>query len=192
MQYLKEDIREAIIKSALEEFSSKNYKNASMRTIAQNAGITVGNIYRYFKNKDEMFSYITDPVWKEVQRVIFSDFEYHGQKGSPNIPDIIATIMEIYKVRNKEVFILLHNSDGSKYANVKSDLASLIATRIKEEMAQIPNIYVEDEFIYKIISNSVVESVYIIMKECGNNFNRVQNLIEKTVTILIEDLHTRI
>ena len=31
------------------ELQEKGYENASMRTIAEKAGITVGNIYRYWK-----------------------------------------------------------------------------------------------------------------------------------------------
>ena len=31
--------------------------NSSMRVIAHNAGIVMGNIYRYFKNKEALFKY---------------------------------------------------------------------------------------------------------------------------------------
>ena len=55
MQILKDDIKNKILKAALAEFGEFGYLNSSMRRIAGSAGITTGNIYRYFKNKDELF-----------------------------------------------------------------------------------------------------------------------------------------
>ena len=53
-QKLKDDIRQAIIAAATEEFQNKGYEDASMRSIAEKANITVGNIYRYFDNKEDL------------------------------------------------------------------------------------------------------------------------------------------
>ena len=38
---------------------------ASLRKIAKTAGVTVGNLYHYFKNKDEIFYVIVEPAVKE-------------------------------------------------------------------------------------------------------------------------------
>ena len=54
MQTLKEDVREKIIDSAKNEFLEKGIERASMRDIAAGSGMTVGNLYRYFKNKEEL------------------------------------------------------------------------------------------------------------------------------------------
>lgn len=192
MQYLKEQVREAIMVAAINEFLNKNYKTASMRSIATNAGITVGNVYRYFSSKEEMFYHITDPVWEEVEKIIFDKYDDPKHKDLFPISKIISSIMDIYRSHNREVFILLHNSVGSKYANVKGDLVNLIEKRIKEEILQISNLEIKDEFIFHIISNSIVESIYVIMKEFGEDFDRVQALIERTITIIVKDLHHRI
>ena len=62
MQYLKEDIQEKILHIAEEVFSEKGYKDASMREIASRTGITVSNIYHYFKSKDELVIQVTSSV----------------------------------------------------------------------------------------------------------------------------------
>ena len=46
--------REAILKAALEQFGKKGYSRATMRDIAKQAGVSVGNAYYYFQSKEEM------------------------------------------------------------------------------------------------------------------------------------------
>ncbi|SHF27799.1 transcriptional regulator, TetR family [Mariniphaga anaerophila] len=55
MQVQKENIREVILVKAREEFQEKGFKDASMRSIAKNAEVSLSNIYNYFRNKDEIF-----------------------------------------------------------------------------------------------------------------------------------------
>jgi len=47
--------RESIIRAAIEVFSYKDFKTASISEIAQKAGVADGTIYHYFKNKEDLF-----------------------------------------------------------------------------------------------------------------------------------------
>ena len=51
MQVLKDEVRANILSAAKKLFYERGYNNASIRGIAKNSGITVGNVYRYFENK---------------------------------------------------------------------------------------------------------------------------------------------
>lgn len=55
MQYLKKAIKTKIIASAVEEFRLNGFHEASVRIIAQNAGVSLGNVYRYFRDKEDVF-----------------------------------------------------------------------------------------------------------------------------------------
>ena len=46
--------REVILKDALEQFRVKGYSGTTMRDIAKQAGVSVGNAYYYFHSKEEM------------------------------------------------------------------------------------------------------------------------------------------
>jgi len=50
--------KDLIIYHAIREIASQGFYNAKMHTIAENAGIAVGTIYRYFRNKEELLYYI--------------------------------------------------------------------------------------------------------------------------------------
>jgi AcrR family transcriptional regulator len=46
--------REIILKAALEQFKEKGYGGTTMRDIAKQADVSVGNAYYYFQSKEEM------------------------------------------------------------------------------------------------------------------------------------------
>ena len=49
------ETKKKILDSAMAEFLEKGFMNASLRTIASNAGLTTGAMYRHFKDKDALF-----------------------------------------------------------------------------------------------------------------------------------------
>ncbi len=48
--------KEKIIKAAIEVLENKNYQNMKTADIAKKAGVAEGTLYRYFKNKENIFS----------------------------------------------------------------------------------------------------------------------------------------
>lgn len=50
--------RERILKIAREEFADNGFENTSIQQIARKSDISVGSVYKYFDNKEMMFTYI--------------------------------------------------------------------------------------------------------------------------------------
>ena len=69
-QFLKEESRERIVDSARNEFLQHGYRNSSMRRIAFRSNMTVGNLYRYFKNKEELILAAVFPAYKELSELV--------------------------------------------------------------------------------------------------------------------------
>lgn len=55
-QYLKQDVRDRIVDAAVRSFAESGYAAATMRQIAGAAGLSSGNVYRYFGGKEELFA----------------------------------------------------------------------------------------------------------------------------------------
>ncbi|MCR5034366.1 MAG: TetR/AcrR family transcriptional regulator [Clostridia bacterium] len=55
LKKLTEDQQALIIDKATCEFAEKGYKGAGLSTIARNAGVSVGVIYKYYADKEELF-----------------------------------------------------------------------------------------------------------------------------------------
>lgn len=52
---ISEERKNSILDVAVEEFSSKGFKNANINIIAKNAGISIGLMYKYFATKEDLF-----------------------------------------------------------------------------------------------------------------------------------------
>ena len=64
-----EGVYEAVLECAKKEFLEKGYKDASLRTIAQEAGTSTGSIYTRFGDKEGLFRAIVEPVAEEMKRM---------------------------------------------------------------------------------------------------------------------------
>ena len=72
MQVKKEDIKEKILNAARRAFLEHGYAAASLRGIAEKAGLTKGAVYSYFDSKDALFCELTAPARSFVE----SEFKY--------------------------------------------------------------------------------------------------------------------
>lgn len=57
---LPEEKRRRILETATKEFAKKGYHDASISSIASKSGISVGAVYKYFDNKQDLFLTIVD------------------------------------------------------------------------------------------------------------------------------------
>ncbi len=85
-----EDRKQKIIASAKSLFSEKGYAGTGLREIADRAGVSLGNIYNYFKNKEEIFVSIFNPV--EIGTTLTGSLEHIAGDFPLNIADVICAI----------------------------------------------------------------------------------------------------
>lgn len=124
MQTKKDTIRQSVLAVAREEFFEKGYKDTNMRTIAQKAGVGLGNIYNYFKSKDELFNHVLRPAIRALQELT----EEHNSNANLNIgifesqeyitikTNLFLRVVLEFK---EELRILLFESHGSSLEDFK-------------------------------------------------------------------------
>ena len=83
MQVLKENVKEKIYQTAIEEFYKKGFLKAKMQDIAKKAGISVGLIYSYYNNKEYLFAAIAEPIYKEIIQSIENEEKRDSKMGDP-------------------------------------------------------------------------------------------------------------
>ena len=64
------ETKKRLLESAKKEFLEKGFNGASLRTIAANAGVTTGAMYRHFKDKDAFFCALVDDVIDYVMHMV--------------------------------------------------------------------------------------------------------------------------
>lgn len=56
------DTRDRLVEAATKEFAVHGYDHASLRQICSAAGVTTGALYFFFKNKEDLFRTVIDPI----------------------------------------------------------------------------------------------------------------------------------
>ena len=64
------ETKNRLLESAKKDFLEKGFTGASLRTIAANAGVTTGAMYRHFKDKDSFFCALVDDAIEVTKKVI--------------------------------------------------------------------------------------------------------------------------
>ncbi len=85
-QVLKESQRKKILESAKGEFVKNGMEGASMRVIADKAEMTVGNLYRYYKSKEELATAVISPVLNHLSA--FDTFMTSGTMEGENLKNM--------------------------------------------------------------------------------------------------------
>ncbi len=67
------DKRSALFKAALELMAENGFHGAPTSLIARQAGVGVGSIYRYFKDKDELIRELYREVSERTKALVFAD-----------------------------------------------------------------------------------------------------------------------
>lgn len=81
-----EGVYEAVLECAKKEFLEKGYKDASLRTIAQEAKTSTSSIYTRFGDKEGLFQAIVEPIATELKRIFleiqeaFHKFDQDAQR----------------------------------------------------------------------------------------------------------------
>lgn len=122
MQVLKKEVKRVIQRNALEEFSKFGFEKSSMRRIATNSGFAVGNLYNYFKDKDELFASILEPITIPITDYLklqeSRDFLAPKESWSVEYHMEIASKLVLFIDLNRELLeILVFHSNGSSLEN---------------------------------------------------------------------------
>lgn len=127
MQIPKENVRLELVRVARKEFLKKGFKDTSMRTVAEKAGVSLSNIYNYFGSKDQLFEKILAPAVQAMERII----EDHNSEANLSLDIVDSTdfpreltrmFTELIVQHREELGILLFQSHGSALEGFKEKL----------------------------------------------------------------------
>lgn len=106
------EMRRRIQNAALDLFDKEGFENVSVEEIAQHAGCSVGNIYHYFKSKDELAIQVTssvDAAYLELEEVYLAD------KDTPAKDKLIDFVGKSLQISGQEDVLYKSFIHGLKY-----------------------------------------------------------------------------
>jgi AcrR family transcriptional regulator len=194
MQVLKDEVKDNILEAAKAVFLKTGYKGATMRTIADQAGITVGNLYRYYKNKEALYEAIIDPAFAQIRNIIlnYRDFVQVGFDVFKN--ELVEMVCYLYVEFRDEIIIVLKGAKGTQYEGVENQLKDMILTHVYQiEHNHIDYNISEKDTYYTIslITGAFLDVVIRLMIE-QNTLAEFKKWFGISVAVFFADIHERI
>ena len=128
-----EGVYEAVLDCAKKEFLEKGYKDASLRTIAQEANTSTGSIYTRFGDKEGLFCAIVEPAAKGLKQMFleiqeaFHSFEKEVQRAEMGqYTSLHQMEMLDYIYAHFDAFrLLLDCAEGTQFSRFVEDLVEI-------------------------------------------------------------------
>ncbi|MBE7720513.1 MAG: TetR/AcrR family transcriptional regulator [Lacrimispora celerecrescens] len=192
MQVLKKDIKDTLILAALHEFQQQGFEKASMRNIAKASNMTIGNIYRYYPNKQALFEFIVEPAFSEYQNsinIIKNKLSIRDDtEDGPSIEyfdGVESTIIHLIKSFTPQMSLLFTGSTGSAYQCVKQELVFLSYMVTKSIFSNVIADMINENSYYDrlahIIAQTLIDSICTILKTDCDNKEHFDKLIDHII-----------
>jgi len=185
MQVPKDDVRNKIIETATEEFFVNGYLHSSLRSIASQAGMTVGNLYSYFTGKDDLFENVVAPAWEKLYSLLSMEYTVYESTHTPTLFQITDLITHTFISNKAEFSILINGSKGSRYENVKSDITRILSRRLRTDLSTWQNGHDTDPLLADVLAASLLEGFITIFNNYGGDIDRLRRLIQELLIIML-------
>jgi AcrR family transcriptional regulator len=119
--------RAQILEAALRLFSHQGYRGTSIREIAEAAGISTGNLYHQFPDKESLFRTLLDQYWQAIES---PDFPFNRALASGAFPDDLEALgraaresVDRYKPYVALIYVDVVEFEGSHIRRFYSEMA---------------------------------------------------------------------
>ena len=163
MQVLKDELRHRILLESEHLFLQRGYDRTSMQMIADKVNISKGNLYHYFKNKEELFYELTDSAAEGLKNLIL-----RSRSGRfSNIADsrefqllLQEEILSLLLAEKYGLLLIMEQGKGTRYEHLRPTMVALIAEQIEPLLADEENALL----LAQIMADNLVGGIIQILK----------------------------
>lgn len=177
MQTQKEEIRSKILAAAKEEFLTAGYRRASMRAIAERAGITPGNIYAYFLGKEDLLDQVVTPTMEALGRMI-QGASRGAEMNEPTVKELAEEVTGLFLANRTQFLILMTGAGGSKYENTRQQITAFVTKRVEEELIPKLPAGMRGGLLAATLSESILSGIFYLFE----NYSGDEAQLKKTLS----------
>lgn len=168
-QTLKEEVRARIVRAAEVVFAASGYRGAKMAAIAKEAGLSTGNLYRYFANKDALFEHMLGADFvREFERLL--DRRVQALEGSdlvtlsPEAEAADAQMLRFWLDHRLRVVVLLDRAEGSSHEGFGTRFVERLVALSRRQLAGDRSLPEAGEFMLEQIFDTSRRAVVSILE----------------------------
>jgi AcrR family transcriptional regulator len=186
MKLLSTKLQRRIKTQSLNLFYELGYEKTSMRLIADKCHTSVGNLYRYYKGKEDLVNTLTLPVSKGLEAIIANIKLINARDLSdPALNKALEGFYDLAAKYPKLFVIYLEYNLATESDDVLTTFGELIVTSIETFIPGIDPVFAK--IIYLYLMNGVI---YIL--RLGEPANLIKKRISALVVFLFKDIDGRI
>lgn len=191
MQILKEDIKQKIIEVGKRKFKKDGYANTSMKDIAEDVGISTGNIYRYFLTKSHLYGEIVKELEIEIE-VFFNKVPTRLEEIKPNelFDMLIDMTVNIAETKKDTLKVMLTCDNEKQYLEFKNKVLNMFVDKI-ESIARSFTSEDVDRSLCEAISKAHFEGFTYIVKSNIDDIEQMKKNLKIYEKLMIENLDVR-
>jgi AcrR family transcriptional regulator len=128
--------RTAILQAALRLFSKQGYRGTSIREIAAEAGLSTGNVYHHFPDKEALFTTLLGQYWEAIAS---RDFPFNRALAAGAFPDDLEALarateesVRAYRPYVALIYVDVVEMEGTHIRNFYSGMSGRFATFLNQ------------------------------------------------------------
>ncbi len=179
MQILKTEIQDRILENAETMFYSLGFQGTSMRELAKKVGISYSNLYRYFKDKNDLHDAIMQPFYGHLTQTL-TTFLAHDEDDPGechHIEMITRVFLSLIKTDRKKFVILMEGSQGTRYGELHRQVVGAIADRIR---LSLPQAIADNSMMTNVIAVNFFNGLLELTKNSASD-----DMLQKNMEILV-------
>lgn len=192
MQKLKEDIKQKIIEVGKLRFKKEGYENTSMKDIASDAGISTGNIYRYFLTKKHLLNEILKELEIEIEDFFGKIPSNYEDIKSHEIFDLLIDMtVNIAKTKGDTLKVMFKCENENQFVEFKSKVLDMFISKMFEIVKSIKKENI-DTTLCEAMARAQFEGFVFVVKSNIDDIEKLKKNLEIYEKLMIENLGERI
>lgn len=126
--------RRAILVAAEELFAEKGYESTSMKEVAMRASTSIGNMYFYFSNKEDLMRALLDKIFNEIWHLELNPEELTFT-ASLNALEALDDYLKIYSLFQKDSYTRILQ-EGARHYTFRRYMISFLEGKTRERYQQ--------------------------------------------------------
>jgi AcrR family transcriptional regulator len=181
-----------ILQAAAQVFGRLGYAGATTNKIAERAGVSIGSLYQYFGNKDEILRVLLEKHHREVHDVIDGA---HAKLADPDIPldhglrHLLDGLLELHAndpALSRVLALVMHGPEGRRVCKDEED--DRYFEEVKAILEQRPEVRFDDA---DTAARLVVQTVELLTRWLGHEAPKELNardFVDEMLTMLLSYL----
>ena len=135
--------RQQIIVAAKRVFSEKGFNKATMEDIANEAELSPGTLYLYFKNKEELYASLSLRILQYLHMRVEHVNKEAGLNPEQKLNDLIDAMFDVYSFDPLIIINMFHLQSSETLKNLSPELLSQIEGLSRNSIGAIAQIFEE-------------------------------------------------